>query len=192
MALPTPTGTMLYFMKPGEESADNTWNLFGCVTSISIDESTKTTDVDLINNDTTGWSGSIVTSKTRTLEVSGLFKNTKNTGMLAGAFLDNHATPPGDTYTDQDNKTMVTPLDVGEGTSGYLTAGDNVYLAIVLPNPTSGTTYDILRFTRDNAAVDDDRTNEIVWTVESKRIEMSGSNPATYTIRFIINAGSLC
>jgi len=188
MALPTPTGTMLYFMKPEEESAQNTWRLFGCVTSISIDESTKTTDVDLINNANTGWSGSIVTSKTRALEVSGLFKNTENTGKLAGAFLDDNATLPG--YTDEDNS--VTPLDVGSGTSGSLTAGDNVYLAIVLPNSTSGTTYDILRFTRDNAAVNSNRTNEIVWTVESKRIEMSGSNPATYTIRFIINAGSLC
>jgi len=172
MALPTPTGTTLLYSVNG-----TSWNTFGCVTSISIDESTKTTDVDLINNATTGWSGSIVTSKTRALEVSGLFKNTDGTGALAGAFID--------------ETTSLTTLTEGSAASGNLNAGDNVRIAIAFPGSASDT-YDVIRFTRDNAAVSTVNSNEIVWTVESKRIEMSGSNPATYTIRFIINAGSLC
>lgn len=170
MALPTPTGTTLLYSDNG-----TSWSTFGCVTSISIDESTKTTDVDLINNATTGWSGSIVTSKTRALEVSGLFNNTNATGALAGAFID--------------EATSLTTLGAGTAGSGNLNAGDDVRIAIAFPGSASNK-YDVIRFTRDNAAVGSN--NEIVWTVESKRIEMSGSNPATYTIRFIINAGSLC
>ena len=171
MALPTPTGTTLLYSTNG-----TSWSTFGCVTSISIDESTKTTDVDLINNATTGWSGSIVTSKTRALEVSGLFKNTDGTGALAGALIS--------------GSTSLTTLTVGVAESGDLNAGDDVRIAIAFPDSSASDKYDIIRFTRDNKAVG--TGNEIVWTVESKRIEMSGSNPATYTIRFIINAGSLC
>lgn len=165
MALPAPAGTVLYYKR----ATDSEWREFGCVTSINYRESTKTSETDLINNASAEWSGVTVTSKTRSFEVSGLFKHTDTTG-----------------------GTISGSLKVGTsdeaGNDGALSVGKAYNLRLALQTSDTETTY--IRFTKDNEVVGSG--NELLFVVTDRNVQFDGSNPVSYTITFAIEAGSLC
>jgi len=167
MALPAPAGTVLYYKATG----DTTWSAFGCVTSINYRESTKTSETDLINSASAEWSGVTVTSKTRSFEVSGLFKHTDTTGGTIPGSLQVGA------YDDDAN-------------DGALSVGKTYNLRLALQTSDSETTY--IRFTKDNNVVDSQNNNELLFVVTDRNVQFDGSNPVSYTITFAIEAGSLC
>jgi len=170
MSLPTPTGTILYYSTNGTD-----WTAFGCVTNISYKESTKTSEVDLINNDTSQWSGTTVTSRTRSFEVSGLFKNTgPNGGVISGS-----------TLTGTNN---TVPSSGMSGAEGVFKVGQKYRLALALP--VTDTNYTVIRFTRDDGEVA--TGNELRFVVTDRNITFSGTEPVSFTITFAIDAGSLC
>lgn len=165
MALPAPAGTVLYY----KGAKDSAWSEFGCVTSINYRESTKTSETDLINNDSSEWSGVTVTSKTRSFEVSGLFKHTDTTGgTISGS--------------------LKAGTSAEAGNDGALSVGKAYNLRLALQTSNTETTY--IRFTKDNKVVD--TGNELLFVVTDRNVQFDGSNPVSYTITFAIEAGSLC
>lgn len=179
MALPTPTGTKLYYRTPGSTYYSGTtfnpqdtgeWTEFGCLTSIEYAEDSKTAEPDIINNSTSAWTGQVVTSKTRKVTIEGLFKHTESTGGRI-------------------------PYNQEGSSADELTTGNVYWLMLEIPDPVSGNpSYDtnFIHFTNDNAVPESDGDNVTRFVVLNRNITFSGTEAVKFSITFGIDAGSLC
>ena len=146
-----------------------TWGLIGNTTSISYKEGTKTSDTEIIQLPGVGssnveWSGSAVTSRSRTLTVEGYFTNKDDYGTGVGGSVSTGEIPEADATS------------IG----ALFKVGTKYKLGIVFGDPPA--TFVVFK----SGGV------PVSWVVTSRDISFSGSNPVSFSVTFEQDAGALC